>query len=58
MATALAKSRQIKLLLVGDKETGKHCFIRRLIEDRYPRDKWSNVSFTILTQLIHRLGLL
>lgn len=49
MATPV-KFRQVKIILAGDKDTGKHCFARRLVDNRYPRDRWTNVrSIVVLT---------
>jgi len=51
MATSKTSFRKLKILLVGDAGTGKHCYVRRLIDKKYPRDSWTNVSLILLLLL-------
>ena len=51
MAGPVKKLQKLKILLVGDKETGKHCYVKRLIDNKYPRDSWTNVSLAEISIL-------
>lgn len=42
--STMRRNRPRKIVLVGDKDTGKHCYVRRLIDNKYPRDSWTTVS--------------
>jgi GTPase SAR1 family protein len=49
MPASASSLRQLKILLLGDSRTGKHCYVTRLIQDKYPNDTWTNVSLFFLS---------
>jgi GTPase SAR1 family protein len=47
MAAASSSSiDQLKILLVGDNATGKHCYIKMLTQNKFLNDTRSNVSIS------------
>jgi GTPase SAR1 family protein len=53
MAKPLTPSRPLKILLLGDTKTGKHCYVTRLIHNKFPNDTWTNVSISFCKISIH-----
>jgi GTPase SAR1 family protein len=46
MAGPSSSLHKLKILLLGDTATGKHCYVTRLIYNKFPNDKWTNVSMS------------
>lgn len=53
MATPKALLQRRKILLLGDSKTGKHCYVARLIYNKFPHDSSTNVSISFIVFFIN-----
>jgi len=47
MAGPSSSLHELKILLLGDTATGKHCYVTRLVHNKFPNDTCTNVSLSI-----------
>lgn len=60
MAERSISLRQRKIVLLGDSKTGKHCYMSRLINNKYPNDFSSNVSacfMLVFFYFLHKISI-
>jgi GTPase SAR1 family protein len=50
MAGPSSSLHELKILLLGDTATGKHCYVTRLVHNKFPNDTCINVSLSFFSR--------